>query len=127
MATHRAGLFRRAQKSSRGFVNVVDYVDPKNPKIRYELAPGSEISTTGSRVSSISVCPGEWVFVTVGPNTGEKGSLIKMRAANREERRPLTVDSSVGVGYYPDAAVPNKGCTKVAVANEGHRAPWWPP
>ena len=74
-------------------------------------------------MSSISVCPGKWVFVTVCKDYGSKGKLIKMRAVKRDKMKPLEEDSSVEVGYWPDAAVPNKGCTKVAVANEGSCEP----
>jgi len=103
--------------SEQGFITLIDQANAP------EIAPQLPIVLKAEGTFTfVSVCADRGLLFVVTKDDPNLGHVLVYKAASRSEDgnvNPPEFLTKVEVGYGPDMARPNSGCTMLAVANEG--------
>jgi len=101
--------------SKVGYLMVVDYQDPSDPKVTNYALDMTELG----EINDIAICAEKgWLFVSIK----EAGIVQQYQTVQRDDPKDPILKQDIPVGPLPFQVLPNPNCTIVAVSNENDHA-----
>lgn len=98
--------------SERGFASIVDYIDPKNPKL---TDFGLDFKSDSGDGNDIALCIDKgWVFVAVK----SQGIVLQLTSVQRDSPQQPEIIQTIKVDSFPRQLLLSSDCSLLVISNE---------